>query len=233
MRKLLYASLFVNLLLLSVFAYWINHRGGWRYIKQTFGIEKKMEPSSYYSIKSSIFETLPLDSSDIVFIGNSLTDYGHWDELFPELKIKNRGIGGDDILGVQSRIDVVLHAQPKKLFLLIGTNDLEYYHDKNLTVERYEQLVAKIKQDAPNTKLYLLSILPTRGILNRPNKHIVEMNEDIRLISKKFEVTYIDLHSQYKDEKGELKQDFTLDGIHINGKGYERWKDVLLPYLME
>lgn len=202
-------------------------------MKQTLGIEQKMEPSSYYNIKASIFESLPLDSSDIVFIGNSLTDYGHWDELFPELKIKNRGVGGDDILGVQNRIDDVLRAQPRKIFLLIGTNDLEYYLDKILTAERYEHLVKKIKHQAPNSRLYLLSILPTRGILNRPNKLIFELNEDIRLISKKYNATYIDLHSHYIDEKGELKQDYTLDGIHINGKGYERWKEVLLPYLME
>lgn len=202
-------------------------------MKQTLGIEQKMEPSSYYSIKASIFEALPLDSSDIVFIGNSLTDYGHWDELFPELKIKNRGVGGDDILGVQNRIDDVLRAAPRKIFLLIGTNDLEYYLDENLVAERYEQLIKKIKNQAPNSGLYLISILPTRGIPNRPNKLIVEINEAIRLISTKYDAAYIDLHTYFLDEQNELKLDFTVDGIHLNGKGYGLWKEVLLPYLME
>ena len=41
-------------------------------------------------------------------------------------------------------------------------------------------------------------------------------------------VEYIDLHSLMKDEKGELKAEFTGDGIHIKEPAYQIWKKEIL-----
>ena len=42
----------------------------------------------------SLFEVLPVYSSDIVFLGNSITDGCEWAELFNNRHVKNRGISG-------------------------------------------------------------------------------------------------------------------------------------------
>jgi len=55
------------------------------------------------------------------FLGNSITDYCDWYELFGKLNIKNREIGGD---GVIDRLDEVTSSKPKQIFLMIGINDL-------------------------------------------------------------------------------------------------------------
>jgi hypothetical protein len=40
------------------------------------------------------FESYPLQSEDIVMLGDSIKQGGEWIELFPALPIRNRGISG-------------------------------------------------------------------------------------------------------------------------------------------
>ena len=63
---------------------------------------------------------LPLHSSDIVFLGNSITDGCEWAELFENRHVKNRGISGDRSGWLLERLDSIIAAHPKKLFLMIG-----------------------------------------------------------------------------------------------------------------
>ena len=51
--------------------------------------------SEYNLQRRSLFEVLPVYSSDIVFLGNSITDGCEWAELFNNRHVKNRGISGD------------------------------------------------------------------------------------------------------------------------------------------
>src|SRR5688572_21180522 len=79
--------------------------------------------STYYQQRVTHFKSLPNTKGDIVFIGNSITDGGEWNELFNDLKIKNRGISGDVSTGVLHRMDEIAQRKPAKVFLLIGVND--------------------------------------------------------------------------------------------------------------
>ena len=65
-----------------------------------------------------------LKSADIVFLGDSITHEGSWEEYFLECQTVNRGINGDTVQGVIDRLPDVLALEPKKLFLMIGVNDL-------------------------------------------------------------------------------------------------------------
>ena len=80
--------------------------------------------STYYHQRVSHFKTLPKTTNDIVFVGNSISDGGEWSELFADIRIKNRGISGDISAGVLNRIDEIADRKPKKVFVMIGTNDL-------------------------------------------------------------------------------------------------------------
>ncbi|MGE4587486.1 MAG: sialate O-acetylesterase, partial [Mangrovibacterium sp.] len=50
--------------------------------------------STYYNQNRTQFEQLPDDKHEIIFLGNSITDFGNWAELFRNRRIKNRGISG-------------------------------------------------------------------------------------------------------------------------------------------
>ena len=52
--------------------------------------------------------------TDVVFVGDSLTERVKWNELFPHLQTKNRGISSDTTEGVLARLDSVVQTEPKK-----------------------------------------------------------------------------------------------------------------------
>ena len=62
---------------------------------------------------------------------------------------------------------------------------------------------------------------------------IIKVNKELKLICYDYNCSYIDLFSLFKDEKNELKEEYSFDGVHINGLGYEIWKNKILKYLDE
>ena len=57
-----------------------------------FAVGTAFAQSEYNRQRRSLFEVLPVYSSDIVFLGNSITDGCEWAELFNNRHVKNRGI---------------------------------------------------------------------------------------------------------------------------------------------
>ena len=56
--------------------------------------------NQFYYQRATLFEKLPIDSDDIVFLGNSITNGCEWHELFNNPNIKNRGISSDVSMGI-------------------------------------------------------------------------------------------------------------------------------------
>lgn len=193
--------------------------------------------STYYYQRASHFEALPVGKKDIIFLGNSITDGAEWAELFDNRRVKNRGISGDTTWGVYDRLDAVLKGQPAKIFLLIGINDIGRGRDDRYVTDGVERIVRKIKADSPRTKLYVQSILPVNPVYGKFNGHtsqwqrIPSINRTLKAIAEREGATYVDLYSHFADAEGKMNADYTNDGLHLLGKGYEIWKGVVLPYL--
>lgn len=195
---------------------------------------------SYYDRKVSLFELLPINSNDIVFLGNSITDGGEFQELLNMPNVKNRGISSDVISGVEKRTAQVMLGKPKKLFLLIGINDVSH----NLTVKqlatRYERLVKNIRMLSPSTEVYLQSVMPVNNDFKRykslvgKEKTIKAFNKEIERIAKANGCTFIDLTPALADPStGKLRRSFTNDGLHLTGAGYKAWMNVVKPYIVK
>lgn len=195
---------------------------------------------SYYDRKVSLFELLPINSNDIVFLGNSITDGGEFQELLNMPNVKNRGISSDVISGVEKRTAQVMLGKPKKLFLLIGINDVSH----NLTVKqlatRYERLVKNIRMLSPSTEVYLQSVMPVNNDFKRykslvgKEKTIKAFNKEIERIAKANGCTFIDLTPALADPStGKLRRNFTNDGLHLTGAGYKAWMNVVKPYIVK
>lgn len=188
---------------------------------------------AYYYHKKEHFELLPDTPNEIIFLGNSITDNAEWAELFSDPNIKNRGIGGDDTDGILGRLSEVTSSKPDKIFIMIGTNDLAYGKKVDDIIGNYTKIIAQIKDDSPTTKLYVQSVLPVEDALHytRPNAEIININDQLIEICKAEGITYIDLHSVFSDENGKLNKEYSIDGLHLNGKGYEVWKKQIVEYL--
>lgn len=185
----------------------------------------------YWEQKTSLYEVLPIDSNDIVFLGNSITDGGEFHELFKMDNIKNRGINSDIMPGVEKRLEQVTKGHPKKIFLLIGINDISHGHSVDKLAARYESLVKKIRLQTPDTKLYVQSVMPINNGFNRykalagKERTVKLLNERIKKIAAGNGAVYVDLWPFLSDSKGNLKREYTNDGLHLNGAGYRAWTD--------
>ena len=73
--------------------------------------------SEYNFQRRSLFEKLPVTSKDIVFLGNSITDGGEWNELLANPRVKNRGISGDRSSWMLDRLDPIVGGPRTKLYV--------------------------------------------------------------------------------------------------------------------
>ena len=78
----------------------------------------------YYQKRVVVFNNEPVVKHRIIFIGNSLTQFGDWNKLLDDSTVVNRGIAGDNTYGVLARLNDIIIRKPAKLFIEIGINDI-------------------------------------------------------------------------------------------------------------
>ena len=192
---------------------------------------------AYYYRRATLFEQLPITKSDIVFLGNSLTDGAEWNELLGNRHIKNRGIVGDIVQGYIDRLDPILTGKPKKIFIMGGVNDISHDVDADSIARVTEKLIILIKQASPRTKIYLQSLLPFNNDVRmwkllKDREHVVrEANVLLEQVAQQQGVTWINLYPLMVDGDGKLKREYTNDGLHLMGQAYLVWRDVLKKYI--
>lgn len=193
--------------------------------------------SEYNFQRRSLFEKLPVTSKDIVFLGNSITDGGEWNELLANPRVKNRGISGDRSGWLLERLDPIIEGHPKKLFLMIGINDLISGASPDEVLANIGRLIDRFQAESRWTKIYVQSILPVNGDLPGYERRkacaplIVPTNKRLEALCDEKGVTYLDVWGALADENGNLDKRYTLDGLHLKGEGYLVWRDVIKPHV--
>ena len=199
--------------------------------------QKEGKYSTYYYQRASLFEVLPVDSDDILFVGNSITDGGEGCELFQNPNVKNRGISGDTTQGVYDRLDALLKGTPAQIFLLIGINNVPRGESADSIAAGIRRIVQRIRQESPATEVLVQSVLPVTPQYGKFDGHtsrwqlVPEINRRVRRLAQEEKVTYIDLFSHFADAEGKMKPEYTNDGLHLKGNGYLLWKEVVQPFL--
>lgn len=195
--------------------------------------------SEYWHQRVSLFDSIPVEPGDIVFLGNSITDGGEFQELLGVENVKNRGIQGDVVDGVLERLSQVTKGAPSKIFLLIGINDVSHALSAQKIASKYDELVKKIRKETPSTTLYIESVMPVNNDFRRyknligREQVIPELNNLLRDIAADNGCVYIDLWPVFADEQGKMKKKYTNDGLHLLGAGYKAWAEALRPYIEE
>ncbi len=193
--------------------------------------------SVYWWHSKDMYDNLPLVKNSIVFLGNSITDSGEWFEFLGNKKCLNRGISADHTLGILLRLDAITKLQPKKLFIMIGVNDLSL----NMTVDEitanYRQILDRVKSETPRTKVFIQSVLPVNPATGMALSHtnrtplIIELNGRLRGLAGEYGHTWIDLFSLMADENNHLRRSYSIDGLHLTWEGYRVWTEAIRPYV--
>ena len=195
----------------------------------------KIDGIEYY------FDEAGIMHGNILFLGDSLTDYYNLSKYYQDELVINSGIAGnttDDILN--DMYNRVYKYNPSKVILLIGTNDIAHGKDVEYIVNNINKIINLIREKLPNCKIYLESLYPINNtnnskidhnmVANRTNKIINQINAKINKIQN---TTYINVHDSLIDTNGNLNINYTIEGLHINNNGYERITKIIKPYLDE
>jgi len=186
-----------------------------------------------------VFNVLPNDTNEIIFLGNSITAAFGVSEYYPDLNIKNRGISGNKTSDVLRRLPEIMQSKPVKLFLMIGVNDVIKGVDKELIYQNYQAIVNQIISESPETEIFLQAILPMSKGASRylfsdelqGNKIIDELNDSIKSLANERKLIYIELNEIFR-LNDELNPDYSWDGIHINAKGYQLWNKSISNFVI-
>lgn len=166
----------------------------------------------------------------LVLLGDSITQQFPGPDIFPGAEPFNQGIGGDSVPGVIDRLDLVEAAKPSRLYLMIGCNDHHYGTGPLEELRaKYWVLAEGLRKAAPDADVTMLSVLPMGAALEDKNQSIRDTNAMLPEVAKKSGFEFIDLTPWFADASGNLREDFTPDGVHLTARGYEAWMEAILP----
>ena len=178
---------------------------------------------------------------DIIFIGDSIIEYYPLQELLGTSKaIVNRGIRGYQTGLLLDNLDSHLYGDAvEQIVLLIGTNDIGKDIPMNEALNNLESVIQTISRDYPLSQIKLVSILPVnegedfkQTVYIRTNEKIKAWNQAYQdLASAYMQVEFVPVFENLLDQKGQLKSDFTTDGLHLSVSGYQALSSTLKKYI--
>ncbi len=212
--------------------------------KEAWRLEKEKLVEEYRQANRSALR------GQVVCTGSSLMEMFPVEEWVKELGeegpvVYNRGVGGYTTKDLLPILDVcVLDLAPKKVFINIGTNDL---NDEQEPLEeimrRYEEILNVIERSLPETTIYLMAYYPVNYeaasekmkpcLRIRTNEKIDQANKEVEKLAQKHGLRYIDLNAPLRDEQGRLKAEYTTEGMHIRPEGYRAVFPEFMAYVRE
>lgn len=174
------------------------------------------------------------NAGPVVFLGDSLTEglsaYG----FFPDAVIA--GINSLNTLSAQEHVYEIASVHPSKLFILLGINDIWEGDSVEGFIERYRELITRFEEQTPGTRIYIESMLPVSTAAMERNPHINNtiidgVNVELKKMAQELKTDYIDVNTVMKDENGNLRSEYTNDGVHLIDYYYPVWTEQLDKYV--
>lgn len=184
-----------------------------------------------------IFEKLS-GTADFVFIGDSNTEYGNWNDFIeygewsnfsPNLTVSNRGIAGDQTSDILLRMDSILSTTPRKAFINVGINDIHASVSVSKILENYKLIIDALLKE--NIEVVVQSTIQCGGEYCTPEyiKSVNSVNKGLIMLAQSKGVDFISLGELSAID--DLSAEMTYDGVHLNANGYEYWVSKISHYL--
>jgi lysophospholipase L1-like esterase len=137
----------------------------------------------------------------------------------------NQGISGDTTQGILNRLSAFANTRPDHIYIMGGINDLRRGATNNEILWNLRLIMRRLKQSHPQAQILVQSILPTSTDIS--NNRIRQINRRLARIADQEGVQYLDLYRHFADLGGNMRAEFTTDGLHLNAAGYGVWQSVL------
>ena len=166
----------------------------------------------------SIYDVM---SNADVFAQTGLGLYGLLDKKFVKMD-------GEDI----TLSEAFKRTKPKKIYVMLGGNSMGNYN--GTLIEPFTLFIETIARENPDSIIYIQSVLPVNEEKYQAaykkelkNSWIEDYNQKLKELSDKNGYYYLDVASVFKNDKGEMPEEYTRDGVHIGSEQYTMWFDYL------
>ena len=181
---------------------------------------------------------------NVVFFGDSITDYYNLDKYYPNLKKVNSGISGNRTWDLKKDMyNRVYRYNPSKVILLIGINNFLYENSSaEFVMKDIEEIINEMHKNLPNCEILVQSIYPINDEWKLHHRNdvptddilinkIIETNMKIKNYCEKNNYKFIDMFEILSDDNCRFNEEYTDDGLHPNEKGYEVITKELKKYI--
>ena len=137
-----------------------------------------------------------------------------------------------DVLHYLDRVALVY--KPRAILIYEGDNDTAFHVPEADIVDQFEQIVARVHAELPQTRIYVLSVKPSLARVDVwPTAQRVSANMQAIAHADPL-VHYIDVATPFVTADGSVMDDvFVADGLHLNDKGNEIWGRAIKAGLMK
>lgn len=173
------------------------------------------------------------DSTEIIFLGNSITFGGNWSELLDRTKVVNHGVAGDNTVGMLHRMFYIHQIKPKFCFIMAGINDLYADASVETTFRNYMMIIDSLRlHNIIPIIQSTLHVNPKWKRTKEKNPEVEKLNLLLKDFAQKNLIQFVDVNSVLSDN-GILRDEFTSDGVHLTATAYLLWRDLLIPILKQ
>lgn len=162
----------------------------------------------------------------ICLIGHSQIDDWGINQL-ANMNVRNCGIRGISSFEYENYIlqNRLLSCIEDVYAIMHGTNDIVYEeYSLDDILNSISKTIAYIRTAKPDSMIYFISCIHVNGRMDRANPMIDRLNEKLKAELKN--VKWIDT-GKLDDEFGNLKQEYTKDGLHLSDSGYAVLREII------
>lgn len=187
-----------------------------------------------YLKRIRLFAKDTTSQKDIVMLGNSLTERGHWKKILGRTDVANRGIGSDITAGYIKRLKYVFNLNPKICFIEGGVNDLAHDIPRDTIIQNLATLIDTLRSKE------IIPVLTTASLVaknyqsfdpNKFNHKIKLLNDAIQDLADRKGVVIINLNPMITNGNFLLKKYAVSDGIHYTAMAYSVWETEIAKVL--
>lgn len=180
--------------------------------------------------------------SNVAFIGNSRTQaFLMYTSLNDVIDYTNVGLMVDTAITKKfitndegEKITILEDLENRNIdtvYIMLGINELGWVYS-SIFIKNYEELIDKIREVKPDCEIIIQSIIPVTktksdndSIYN--NKKISEYNALIKEMSDRKKIKFVNLVPVLADENGNLPENASPDGVHLNKEYCLKWLECL------
>ena len=158
------------------------------------------------------------------------------EDLAP-LKMVNMGIAGSQMKHAADLFipKLAIPFKPRAVILYEGSNDLSAGLQPEEILKHFQRLHLTLHAALPDTRLYVLGIVPSPGARFEKWDAIKDTNNLLKQeCASHSQMRFIDTTSPLLGANGKPNPDYFIpNNIHMNPAGYAAWTSAISPILLE